>query len=71
MPAVDSAVVLAVAAGGCAMAVGATVVKVSSVFVGVVSGVLTEVGQELDGICLERKSGTVWIVPWSASSIPK
>ena len=59
MPAVDSAVVLAVAAGGCAMAVGATVVKVSSVFVGVVSGesesaephgVLTEVEEELDGI---------------------
>ena len=59
MPAVDSAVVLAVAAGGCAMAAGATGRKVFSVFVGVVSGgsastepyaVLTEVEEELDGI---------------------
>ena len=80
MPAVDSAVVLAVAAGGCAMAVGATVMEVSSVFVGVVSGesastephgVLTEVEEGFDGIRLKGKSGTVWIAPWSASSVPR
>ena len=57
MPAVDSAVVLAVAAGGCAMAVGAAVMKVFSVVLDVVTessggtephDVLTEVEEGLD-----------------------
>ena len=50
--------------GGGVLAVAA----VSFVFVGVGSGALRE---ELDGICLVRVSGTVWILKWSASSIPR
>ena len=57
MPAVDSAVVLAVAAGGCAMAVGAAVMKVFSVVLDVLTessgasephDVLSQVEEELD-----------------------
>ena len=69
MPAVGSAAVLAVAAGGCPMAGDATASKVFSVFVGVVSGVgastephgVPSKGCEegLDCICTS-KSGAVW-----------
>ena len=80
MPAVGSAAVLAVAAGGRPMAVGATASKVFSVFVGVVSGVgastepygepSKDCEEGLDRIC-KSKSGAVWTYPCSASSIPR
>ena len=57
MPAIDSTVVLAVATAGCAMAVGAAVMKVFSVVIDVVTAstcgivphdALREVEEELD-----------------------
>ena len=72
MPAVDSAVVLAVATAGCAMAVGAAVMKVFSVVIDVVTGsncgtephdVMTGVEEELDCNRLTAESCSGWMAP--------